>query len=182
MKIYTKKGDAGETGLLGGTRVPKFHLRIEAYGTVDELNAHLGHLHDLSPDLSQASLLREIQSQLFTIGSHLANDPEKSRFELPKIHEPWIGRLEESIDVMNESLPDLTNFVLPGGHPANSVAHVARCVCRRAERRCTELNLQTPLPEALLPYLNRLSDWLFVLSRSISHSKGAPEILWKASE
>lgn len=167
---------------MGGTRVPKYHHRIEAYGTVDELNAHLGHLLDLMEDFPQVELLREVQSQLFTIGSHLANDPEKSRFALPNIQEEWILRLEASIDEMNETLPVLTNFVLPGGDPANSVAHIARCICRRAERRCTELGMDAPLPAHLLPYLNRLSDWLFVLSRAISYRKGAAEVLWKASD
>lgn len=178
MKIYTKKGDKGETGLLGGTRVPKYDIRIEAYGTVDELNAYLGMLGDQKDAESFLPLIRSIQHQLFNIGSHLANDPEKSRFELPGIPEEAVTALEQSIDEMNATLPELKNFVLPGGHPANSLAHVARCICRRAERRVVELSSQQSVSSIILTYLNRLSDWLFVLSRSISHQTDSPEIPW----
>ena len=178
MKIYTKKGDGGETGLLGGTRVPKYDTRIEAYGTVDELNAYLGMLGDQDAVHAFIPQIRNIQHQLFNIGSHLANDPEKSRFALPEIPEQAVTSLEESIDEMNTSLPELKNFVLPGGHPANSLAHIARCICRRAERRVVELSAQQPVSAIILTYLNRLSDWLFVLSRSISHHTQSPEIPW----
>lgn len=179
MKIYTKKGDQGETGLLGGTRVPKYDMRIEAYGTVDELNSHLGILGDMGASQSMLPLIRNIQHQLFNIGSHLANDPENSKFSLPEIPTDAVEVLENSIDKMNESLPDLANFILPGGHPANSRAHVARCVCRRAERRVVELHAHAEVSTIILTYLNRLSDWLFVFSRWLSHETGSEEIPWK---
>ncbi|MEZ4774660.1 MAG: cob(I)yrinic acid a,c-diamide adenosyltransferase [Bacteroidia bacterium] len=178
MKIYTKKGDKGETSLLGGTRVSKANLRIEAYGTLDELNAWMGLVGDQAPALEFVSQIRQIQNNLFTIGSILASDPDKSVFKLPEITEADIQLLELSMDKMEESLPPLKNFVLPGGHPANSTAHVARTVCRRAERRVVELDSQSPVAPVIITYLNRLSDWLFVLSRFFSHSTKAPEITW----
>ncbi|MEM6805193.1 MAG: cob(I)yrinic acid a,c-diamide adenosyltransferase [Bacteroidota bacterium] len=178
MKIYTKKGDAGKTSLLGGTRVAKYDLRIEAYGTVDELNAYLGLISDEEAAREHIVLIRNIQDKLFTLGSILAADPEKNHFKLPSIEQGDIDLLERSIDVMSEKLPELKNFVLPGGHRANSLAHVARCVCRRAERRVVELSEQAPIDALILTYLNRLSDWLFVLSRSVSAETGSTEILW----
>jgi cob(I)alamin adenosyltransferase len=178
MKIYTKKGDGGTTSLLGGTKVPKYDLRIEAYGTVDELNAYLGQLCDQAAVQAHLSLVREVQNKLFVIGSHLANDPD-SKFELPRLNERDVERLERSMDHMDESLPALKNFVLPGGHPANSIAHVCRTICRRAERRSTELHEQSPVDPLILIYLNRLSDWLFMLSRHLSHQAGAAEIIWQ---
>lgn len=179
MKIYTKKGDTGQTSLIGGTRVPKHHVRIEAYGTVDELNSWLGVLRDYSPDESLRDLLYEIQDRLFTLGSNLAADPEKNRMQLPDLMEADVERLEQSIDVLETELPALTNFVLPGGHLPNSFAHVARCVCRRAERCVVLLAEQTSVDPIALRYLNRLSDWLFVFSRVLSQRAGATEILWK---
>lgn len=180
MKIYTKKGDGGSTALIGGTRVPKFDLRIEAYGTIDELNAYLGWIGDQEDTKEHLVIIRHIQDRLFVIGSILANDPVKSHFKLPELKEEDVELLEKSIDHMNESLPPLTQFVLPGGHPSNAMTHVARCVCRRAERRVVELNERAPVPPVILRFLNRLSDWLFVLSRHLSHEAEVPEILWNA--
>ncbi len=179
MKIYTKKGDQGQTGLLGGTRVPKYDLRIEAYGTVDELNANLGLLSDQPSSKEYISLIREVQSNLFIFGSHLANDAENSKFELPPISPDGTALLEKSMDAMDEELPPLKNFVLPGGHPANSIAHVCRTVCRRAERRVAEMSASVELDPEILVYLNRLSDWLFTFSRYLSHVNGAREITWQ---
>lgn len=180
MKIYTKKGDAGTTSLLGGTRVSKYNLRIEAYGTVDELNAHLGLIGDQDIAIEHRGLLKTIQDRLFTLGSILACDPEKNKVKLPQLEEGDISILEKSMDNLSANLPALKNFVLPGGHPANSMAHIARCVCRRAERRVVELNEEAPMDPLILQYLNRLSDWLFILSRSFSAEAGAAENLWNA--
>lgn len=177
MKIYTKKGDTGETSLIGGTRVPKHHIRIEAYGTTDELNSYLGLLGNQKEVFPHLTLIREIQNVLFVIGSHLAN--ESTHFSPPKISEESITALENSIDEMDKSLPELKNFVLPGSNEANSVAHIARCVCRRAERNVVHLNELSPVDSAIIQYLNRLSDWLFTLSRWISHESGNSEIIWK---
>ena len=177
MKIYTKKGDDGTTGLLGGTRIPKHHLRIEAYGTVDELNSHLGLLRDYYNACSEEII--NIQDKLFTIGSHLALDPEhKGKMNLPSINDADVLQLEYWMDSMDESLPPMRNFVLPGGHVAVSQAHIARTVCRRAERLIAHLNDAEPVEPITLQYLNRLSDYLFVLSRFITHSLGAPETPW----
>ena len=180
MKIYTKKGDKGKTSLLGGTRVPKYDLRIEAYGTVDELNAYMGLISDQELALEHIGIIRNIQDRLFRLGSILAADPEKNRFKLPSIEQSDIDILEKSMDVMTKELPELKNFILPGGHMANSLAHVARCICRRAERRVVELNDQSEMDPLILMYLNRLSDWLFVLSRSFSAEAGAAEVIWNA--
>jgi cob(I)alamin adenosyltransferase len=178
MKIYTKKGDAGETSLLGGTRVPKHHLRIEAYGTLDELNSWMGLLKDQPLATAYRDLLKEIQDNLFTLGSHLAADPDANRMRLPEIGPGAVETLERSIDEMELSLPQLQNFVLPGGHPANSTAHVARCVCRRAERLVVHLHEASPQPAVALQYLNRLSDWLFTFAREMSRLAGAEETPW----
>ena len=178
MKVYTKKGDAGQTSLLGGTRVPKHHLRIEAYGTVDELNSWMGMLKDQPVAAPYAAFIQEIQDNLFTLGSHLAADPGANRMSLPEIAATDVTALEHSIDTMEASLPALQNFVLPGGHPANSMAHVARCVCRRAERLAVQLNETAVLEPVLLQYLNRLSDWLFVFSREMTRLAGAEEVPW----
>jgi len=180
MKIYTKRGDAGQTSLIGGARVPKHHIRIEAYGTVDELNACMGLLSEQPACATQRDFLRRIQDRLFVIGSNLANDPEKSQMKLAGLAPDDIAALEHSIDEMEQELPPLRNFVLPGGHPANAVAHLARCVCRRAERVCVHLSETAPVEPQLVAYLNRLSDWLFVFARYISHQQGAEEIVWKA--
>ena len=179
FKIYTKTGDKGETSLIGGVRVPKYHLRIESYGTVDELNSYIGLVKDSLNDAEISHLLQEIQDRLFTIGSVLASDPEKSKMKIPDLHESDIELLEKAIDFMNESLPDLTCFVLPGGHIAASYCHVARCVCRRAERLVVHLKTESEVPEIVSIYLNRLSDYLFVLSRKIIHDANATEIAWR---
>jgi cob(I)alamin adenosyltransferase len=179
MKIYTKKGDTGTTSLLGGTRVAKDDLRLEAYGTVDELNANLGLLSDQTAAKRYISLIREVQNKLFTIGSHLANDAKTSKFSLPELKQEDVTLLEKSIDVLNEELPELKNFVIPGGHAANSVAHVCRTVCRRAERRVAGLTHDTELNPLILVYLNRLSDWLFVFARYLSQHTGSREIIWQ---
>ncbi|MCL4111776.1 UNVERIFIED_CONTAM: hypothetical protein GTU68_010774 [Idotea baltica] len=178
MKIYTKKGDAGQTSLIGGTRVPKHHLRIEAYGTVDELNSYIGVLRDQEAAAEFKDLLKEIQDHLFTLGSHLASDPGKSKMKLPALTTQDVETLEKSIDAMDTELPALQNFVLPGGHPANSFSHVARCVCRRAERLTVQLDEEAPVDPVLLQYLNRLSDWLFAFSRMMSLKTGSEEVPW----
>jgi cob(I)alamin adenosyltransferase len=178
MKIYTRKGDDGTTSLLGGTRVAKHDLRIEAYGTVDELNSFLGLLGDQAGIEAFLPLIRRVQDRLFVIGSGLANDPETSRYQPPQLAEEDIAALEASMDEMDAQLPELRNFVLPGGHPANSLAHVCRTVCRRAERRTTELALNQPVDALVIRYLNRLSDWFFVLARYASFRTGTDEIRW----
>lgn len=181
MKIYTKKGDGGTTSLLGGTKVAKNDLRIEAYGTIDELNAYLGLISDQEAAADQQELIRKIQDRLFVVGSQLANDPARSHFKVPTLSEEDVETLEHSIDDMEKLLEPLTNFILPGGHQANSMSHVARCVCRRAERRIVELNERAPVDPLMLRYLNRLSDWLFVLGRHISRVTQSPEVLWHAA-
>jgi cob(I)alamin adenosyltransferase len=178
MKVYTKKGDEGQTSLLGGTRVSKHHLRIEAYGTVDELNSWMGLLKDQPVAAPYAAFIKQVQDNLFTLGSHLAADPDANRMQLPQVTAADVQDLEQSIDQMEESLPALQNFVLPGGHPANSTAHVARCVCRRAERIAVHLNDVQQIEAIILQYLNRLSDWLFVFSREMTRLSGAEEVAW----
>lgn len=178
MKIYTKTGDAGKTSLIGGTRVPKHHIRIEAYGTIDELNSHIGLIRDQSIDDHTKSILLEVQDRLFTIGSLLAADPEKSKMKLPKINESDIKLLENEIDTMNDALPEMRSFVLPGGHPIVSYCHIARCVCRRAERKTVLLSENSPTPEFVIKYINRLSDYLFVLCRKFSSDLKVQEIPW----
>ncbi|WP_452220358.1 cob(I)yrinic acid a,c-diamide adenosyltransferase [Lacinutrix salivirga] len=185
MKIYTKTGDKGTTALFGGTRVPKHHIRIDSYGTVDELNSHLGLIRDQNINQDYKNSLITIQNKLFTVGAILATDPEKAtlksgkeRLNIPKISAEDIALLEQEMDTMNESLPQMTHFVLPGGHQTVSFCHIARCVCRRAERLASALNELEPfLPEALT-YLNRLSDYLFVLARKLSYDLQADEVKW----
>jgi len=179
-RIYTKGGDKGTTSLIGGTRVHKSHLRIEAYGTTDELNAHIGECKDLIEDEATRKLLLEVQDRLFTIGSSLACDPIKEpRIRIPDLLESDVTNLEKEIDRIQEQLEPLRSFVLPGGHPTVSKIHIARCVCRRSERCCVRLELESLEVEGLiLVYLNRLSDYLFVLSRFISFKLGVPEIHW----
>lgn len=179
FKIYTKTGDKGQTSLIGGTRVPKHHIRIEAYGTVDELNSWIGLLRDQSIADDYKTLLLEIQDRLFTIGSTLAADPVKSKMELPQLKEEDVILLEQSIDKMNEALPEMRSFVLPGGHTIVSYCHVARCVCRRAERCTIHLSETEPVADIVIKYLNRLSDYLFVLSRKLTSDLNAPENPWK---
>ena len=182
QKIYTKTGDAGQTSLIGGTKVPKSHIRINAYGTVDELNAFVGLLGDQLADMHGRDMLREIQDRLFTIGSTLACDPHKEiALKIPDLHESDILLLENEIDSMNEILPEMKSFILPGGHVAVSTAHICRTVCRRAERLIVELDKTEPLEQPLIiKYQNRLSDYLFVLARFTGHLLGIAEIPWKA--
>ncbi len=179
-KIYTRKGDGGETSLLGGSKVPKFHLKIECYGTVDELNSVIGMLRDLSDCAHCKDSLLEIQDRLFTIESLLAADSEESMKGLPLIAERDIEFLEKEIDRMNEGLPELTQFILPGGHVAVSWSHIARTVCRRAERLIVRLSVDDRVDEILIRYINRLSDYLFVIGRRLSHDLGASETPWQA--
>lgn len=182
FKIYTKTGDKGATSLIGGVRVPKSHIRIESYGTIDELNSFLGMVNDLFDHQDVKTWLREIQDRLFTIGSVLATSPEKEvKMKLPDIHQEDVIWLEEKIDKMNESLPEMRSFILPGGNLAASTTHVARCICRRAERICVNMHeLNELIPDIIIQYLNRLSDFLFVLARYIGHINHAEEIPWRA--
>lgn len=179
MKIYTKTGDQGETAIFGGKRLPKNDLRIEAYGTVDELNAYLGLIRDYSTSASLRALLKEIQDRLFTLGSNLASDPEKV-LSTPDLHPEDIALLEQKIDAFNEQLEPLRNFILPGGHPLVSHCHVARCVCRRAERRVVSLAQEAAVAGIIIQYLNRLSDFLFVLARKLASDLEAGEVVWNA--
>lgn len=179
FKIYTKTGDKGETSLIGGTRVPKHHLKIEAYGTVDELNSHIGIIRDSFEDSKTRQLLLEIQNILFVIGSHLAEDKKVSKMKLPEIEAHGVEKLEEAIDQMNELLPELKNFILPGGNIIVSYCHIARCVCRRAERCITHLSEQENIDELVEPYINRLSDYLFVLARYVAFKLEVAEIPWQ---
>lgn len=180
-KIYTKTGDKGQTSLIGGTKVPKSHLRIEAYGTVDELNSHIGLCRDLLNGEPTLSLFQEIQDRLFTIGSSLACDPIKEpKLRIPDLKEDDVTLLEKEMDHMNETLPAMKSFILPGGHTIVSQLHIARCVCRRAERCCVRLELESlEVDPLILKYLNRLSDYLFVLSRFTGHEMKIAEIPWK---
>ena len=180
LKIYTKVGDKGTTSLIGGTKVLKSDLRIEAYGTIDELNSYLGLCNDLLMNDHSKKVLKEIQDRLFTIGSSLACDPEKEpKMKIPDLKEEDVSLLEKEIDKMNEGLPVMKNFILPGGHVTVSHIHIARCICRRAERCCVRLNEQAKEDVLILKYLNRLSDYLFVLARYASHLLNAEEIVWK---
>lgn len=179
FKIYTKTGDKGLTSLIGGTRLPKHHIRIEAYGTVDELNSHIGLLRDVTSDKETQSLLIHVQDRLFTIGSHLAADPVKSKMALPPIFEEDVTSLENAIDAIDAVVPEMKSFVLPGGHVTVSYCHIARCVCRRAERSVLRLAENEKVEEIHSKYLNRLSDYLFMLSRWYSLQLKATEIAWK---
>lgn len=185
MKVYTKTGDNGTTALFGGTRVPKHHIRIESYGTIDELNSHIGLIRDQKINQHYKEVLMHVQDRLFTVGAILATDPEKAtlkngkaRLNIPKISESDIKRLEDEMDQMEESLPPMTHFVLPGGHQTVSFCHIARTVCRRAERLASHLNDLEPFQPQTLMYINRLSDYLFVLARKLSHDLQAEEIKW----
>jgi len=178
MKIYTKTGDKGYTSLIGGTRVPKHHLRIEAYGTVDELNSYVGLIKDQELSDVDKDTLKEIQDRLFTIGSTLASDPEKSKMKIPDLKENDIVFLEKEMDRMNEILPQLKHFILPGGNTTASYAHLARCVCRRAERISVHLAETEFVEEKVIIYLNRLSDYLFTLSRKITFDQKSEENIW----
>ncbi len=178
MKIYTKTGDAGETGLFGGGRVPKDDLRIEAYGAVDELNAVLGLaiVHCASADLK--SRLMRVQGELFVVGADLATPLDARTSHITRLDDAPIQRLEAEMDEWEEVLPRLTSFILPGGSEAGATLHVARTVCRRAERRAVSLARAEALNPHILRYLNRLSDWLFVLARMVNHRQNIPETPW----
>lgn len=179
MKIYTKKGDKGTTGLIGGTRVSKKSIRIDSYGTIDELNSFIGLIRDLITEKKSQIQLIEIQDRLFTIGSSLAADPKKSTMKLPTLVLDDVSALENWIDEMNLALPEMKFFVLPGGHQAVSFCHVARCVCRRAERIVVELSDSEFVEPLVLSYLNRLSDYLFTLCRKLSQDLKVKEEIWK---
>ncbi len=178
MKIYTKTGDKGLTSLIGGTRVAKHHIRIESYGTVDELNSYIGLIADQDIKAHDKGVLKQIQDRLFTIGSSLASDPEKSRMVIPDLHLADIELLETEMDAMNEDLPELRHFILPGGSNTISYCHIARCVCRRAERITVQLAEESVVDEKVTIYLNRLSDYLFTLGRKIAHEYKIPENQW----
>lgn len=181
IKIYTKTGDRGTTSLIGGTKVFKNNIRIETYGTVDELNSHLGLVADLMPSEHQRDILKQVQNRLFVIGSSLACDPDKKTgMHIPDLNEEDISILEKEIDNMNDALPVMKNFILPGGNAAVSSTHIARCVCRRTERLCVNMQQQNIFIEPIIiKYLNRLSDYLFVLARFTAQELHVAEIIWK---
>jgi cob(I)alamin adenosyltransferase len=179
MKIYTKTGDKGTTALFGGKRVSKADLRIDTYGTVDELNSWIGLVRDLEVNQKRKDVLVEIQDRLFTVGSILATEPGNTKVKIPSLAEADILFLEKEIDAMDAALPPMRFFVLPGGHAAISHCHVARTVCRRSERLIIALHAQETVPDEVIKYINRLSDYLFVLSRMVAHELGAEETPWK---
>ena len=186
MKIYTKTGDKGKTSLIGGKRVSKSDLRIEAYGTIDELNSYIGFLRDQSIDLETKTTLLTIQNKLFSIGTLLAIDPENEKFKSKdnpyatlNITNDEIIILENEMDNFNKKLPDLAHFILPGGHPIVSICHICRTICRRAERICVSLNEESAISEHLIIYLNRLSDYFFVLARKLTQDLRVSEIKWE---
>ena len=179
MKIYTKTGDKATTSLFTGKRVPKHHVRIESYGSVDELNSYLGLLRDQEIGAHYKKLLALVQSKLFTVGAILATEPSKdNRLKIARIHSDDIELLEKEMDAMNESLPEMTHFILPGGHITVSYCHIARTVCRRAERMISFLHENEGVPEGVLMYMNRLSDYLFVLARTLAKELNADEVKW----
>lgn len=185
MKIYTKTGDNGTTALFGGTRVAKHHIRIESYGTIDELNSWLGLIRDQEINAHASNIIATIQDRLFTVGAILATDPEKAllkngkkRLNIPKIILADIELLEKEMDQMNAKLPEMTHFILPGGHTTVSYCHIARTVCRRSERLISHLNTTETIDEIVMMYINRLSDYLFVLARKLSKELKAEEIKW----
>lgn len=182
MKIYTKTGDQGTTALFGGKRVSKADLRIDTYGTVDELNSYIGLVRDQPVNANNShrkNILVDIQDRLFTIGSILATEPGNTKVKVPLLSEADVVALEKEIDVMEASLPPMKFFVLPGGHQSVSFCHVARTVCRRAERLSIALNAQDPVDPLVIKYLNRLSDFLFVLCRKMTQDLNAEEVAWK---
>jgi len=186
MKIYTKTGDKGKTSLFGGSRVLKSDLRIESYGTIDELNAHIGYLNDNLTDNSIQKELLKIQNQLFTIGAMLATNPDKKilksgkdRLTIPTISNKDVFYLEHLIDKAESHLPKMTHFIIPGGHPTVSSCHICRTICRRAERRIVALSDVSNVENIIIEYINRLSDYLFVLARKLTHTLNAKEVLWK---
>ncbi len=179
MKIYTKTGDKGTTALLGGTRVLKSDIRIEAYGTVDELNSYVGLLRDQEVNSNRRDLLKVIQDRLFTVGADLATAPGKDKVKKPDLLESDIELLESEMDKMDAELPALTSFILPGGHQSVSFAHLARCVCRRAERIVVALNDGEYVDPLVMRYLNRLSDFFFILGRKMAQELDAEEVKWE---
>ncbi|MCC6760203.1 MAG: cob(I)yrinic acid a,c-diamide adenosyltransferase [Chitinophagaceae bacterium] len=181
FKIYTKTGDKGTTSLIGGTKVLKNHSRIESYGTIDELNSYIGLIRDLLQHEASGKVLLEIQDRLFTIGSSLACDPNKETpLKIPDLNTSDISLLETEMDRMDEVLEPMKSFILPGGHPTISTIHIARCVCRRAERLCVQLmDMEEPVEPLVLKYLNRLSDYLFILARYAGHLYNVADIPWK---
>lgn len=178
MKIYTKTGDKGKTSLLGGTRVSKADNRIETYGTIDELNSYIGLIRDTQADNNRKALLKEIQDRLFTIGSHLAADKKSQLNKVPDLNDADVELLEQEIDTMTQELPEMKSFILPGGHVNVSYCHVARCVCRRTERLTIKLSESVDVEPIIIRYLNRLSDYLFVLSRKVAAELGVVEVPW----
>ncbi|WP_291788619.1 cob(I)yrinic acid a,c-diamide adenosyltransferase [Cecembia sp.] len=179
MKIYTKTGDTGKTSLLGGRRVSKSDLRIDAYGTVDELNSYIGLLRDQAVNTKRGDLLKEVQDRLFTIGATLATEPGKANVKKPDLHDEDLELLEKEIDNMEALLPQLRHFILPGGHQVVSFCHIARTVCRRTERCVIDLMEVEHVDEIIVKYLNRLSDYLFVLGRLIAQELEVEEVTWK---
>ena len=179
MKIYTKTGDSGTTALFGGKRVSKSELRIETYGTIDELNAYIGLLRDQPVNENRKAVLLEIQDRLFTIGSILATEPGNTKVKVPSLLSDDVAVLEKEIDRMDTELPPMRNFVLPGGNQSVSFTHIARTVCRRAERLLVALDTQEKVGSPVIQYINRLSDYLFVLSRKASHELNAEESPWR---
>lgn len=180
MKIYTKRGDKGETSLIGGARVPKYDDKVEAYGTIDELNSHIGLIYDLCEENSLSTLLLEIQERLFVAESRVACNSEEILNKLPQLYDEDIEALETAIDEMNSKLPELKNFILPSGHFIASHTHIARTVCRRAERITIKALKDTNSETRVLKYLNRLSDYLFVLARYFAYELGNGDVIWKA--
>ncbi|MEM7107583.1 MAG: cob(I)yrinic acid a,c-diamide adenosyltransferase [Bacteroidota bacterium] len=178
MKVYTKTGDKGTTALFGGSRVSKSHVRIEAYGTVDELNSYVGLLRDQPVNSNKSDVLIEIQDRLFTMGSILATEPGNNKVKVPELSPSDVQNLEFAMDAMDDELPEIRSFVLPGGHPSVSFCHIARCVCRRAERLVVALSEHNQVHELVIQYLNRLSDYLFVLSRVMAQELKIEETPW----
>ena len=178
MKIYTKTGDKGKTSLFGGSRISKSDIRLEAYGTIDELNSYIGLIRDTQTDGVRRDDLKEIQDRLFTIGSHLATDKASKMAQVPDLKDTDIEFLEIEMDKMDAVLPEMTSFILPGGHVNVSHCHVARCVCRRSERLTIKLSEGVEIEPIIIRYLNRLSDYLFVLSRKVAMELGVPEVAW----
>lgn len=179
-KVYTKTGDAGQTSLLGGTRVAKFHLRLECYGTIDEVNSHIGLIRDSLNEQAVKDVLLHIQNLLFTVGGTLANENPELADKIPSVKLADIELLEKAIDSYEESLVPLTHFILPGGHHVSSYCHIARTVCRRAERLIVHLAEETEVDPLIITYINRLSDYLFVLSRKVLKDYNRTEIKWES--
>lgn len=179
FRIYTKTGDKGETALFGGKRVPKSHLRVDAYGTVDELNSFIGLLRDATEDAQVRKTLETVQHRLFTVGAHLASDPDK-KLPTPDLLPADITLLENDMDAMDNALPPLRHFILPGGHSTVSICHICRTVCRRAERLTVGLEQSgEPVEDIVIQYLNRLSDWFFMLARKLAQDLNAQEVIWE---